>query len=88
MPPVWLWYQGCTISQTKVFCYFSSLKSKRMPTQNTSNPLLIYEAMQSLKLKLFKLCFALNSVKSASYPNHPQNQLMPHSNQSPDDTAQ
>lgn len=60
MPPVWLWYQGFTISQTKDFCYFSSLKSKRMPTQNTSNPLLIYEAMQSLKLKLFKLCFALN----------------------------
>ncbi len=88
MPPVGQGLHGCTLCPTKDFCYFSSLKSKRMPTQNTSDPLQIYEAMQTLELKLFKLCFALNSVKSASYPNHLQNQLMRHSTQSPDDRAQ
>ncbi|EPG36864.1 hypothetical protein F907_02565 [Acinetobacter colistiniresistens] len=88
MPLVGQGLHGCTLCPIKDFCYFSSLKSKRMPTQNTSDPLQIYEAMQTLELKLFKLCFALNSVKSASYPDRLQNPPTPHSIQLPDDTAQ
>ncbi|RLZ10963.1 hypothetical protein EAH57_00885 [Acinetobacter sp. 2JN-4] len=66
MSPVALRYQGCTVSATKDFCYFSSLKSKERPIQKAFIYLHFYEARQThYQGSYFKYCKASSNTTSA-----------------------